>query len=419
MKHLLFLLPYLLLLIPASPYSMGLDETLALYQAQEMIDQQRQEVNYWEDRLQNEPNQWLYQVQLAGIHQRLFQLTADISHLKRAEHLLLAVLEQRLQDPAPIQRTLARNYISQHRFCEALDLVAAAYESGSGKRASKLMLFDVYAELGDEYEQYRLLEELNEKRDFDYLIRLAKWEDSQGRLDHTLLIMEKAKAIAERSRQTSLMQWAYSNLGDYYGHSGEIELSQVYYEKALALDPADWYSMKGLAWILYSHENRPHEAARILTILRDYSQDPGIRLTLAEIKEYTGDSQSAGSLRELVATDVSKEDYGRMYAAFLCEYYLDKGENARALAIAQKEVSERPVPASYDLLIQARFAQGEVEAAHQLSREKVWHRTYEPGILLNQLRYFVGISSPYLTAIMNELSAACFELGPLVCRELD
>ena len=242
---------------------------------------------------------------------------------------------------------------------------------------------------------------------------------ARGRLDHTLLLMDEARIIAERSQQASLLQWTYSNLGDYHGHAGEIELSRGYYEKALAIDPADWYSMKGLAWIYYSHDRQPEAAIRLLTSLREQSHDPGIQLLLAEIKAYTGDDKVAIEIRENVASMVSSEDYGRMYAAFLCEHYIEQGQAKQAIAIAQKEVLDRPVPASYDLLIQSLFAQGRVEYARQVSREQVWHRTYEPGILVNQLRYFADVSSPYLAAVGEELSEACFELGPVVCEGIN
>jgi hypothetical protein len=48
--------------------------------------------------------------------------------------------------------------------------------------------------------------------DYDYLIRLAKWNDHKGDLKNHF--MEKARDIAEEDNRT-LKIWSYSNLGDF------------------------------------------------------------------------------------------------------------------------------------------------------------------------------------------------------------
>jgi len=46
-------------------------------------------------------------------------------------------------------RALARNYISQHWFKEALELAKSSRAMGSGLQESRKLLFDVHMELGN------------------------------------------------------------------------------------------------------------------------------------------------------------------------------------------------------------------------------------------------------------------------------
>jgi hypothetical protein len=51
--------------------------------------------------------------------------------------------------------------------------------------------------------------------DYDYLIRLAKWNDHKGDLKTAITFMEKARDIAEKEDNRTLKIWSYSNLGDF------------------------------------------------------------------------------------------------------------------------------------------------------------------------------------------------------------
>ena len=394
------------------------DDILKLYQPVERLQLQKQELAYWEAKTQAAPRQYVFQQQLANANSGMFGLTADIRYLKTAEELLKGLIQKELPNKAGILRSLAHNYISQHRFCDALELVNDAAAIGSDFRSSQLMLFDVYQELGDENIQIELLNALSEQRDFNYLIRLAKWEDGQGRLDQTIAIMLKAEAIAKSSKQQELIGWMYSNLGDYYGHAGEIERSQAYFQKSLELNPADWYSMKGLAWIAYSHENNIEKALNLLNLVKAYSSDPSILLLEAEILQYKGETTEANEIRKTVTSKVSKPEYGNMYNHFLAEYYADFPEYAsRAIRLAEQEIRERPIPQSYDLLAMVYFKQGAVEKARTISKNHILGKTYEPKTLINQVYYFKGQSNSAVEQIKIELKDARFELGPLSYEE--
>ena len=164
-----------------------------------------------------------------------------------------------------------------------------AERNAEKRKATQMMLFDVYMELGNDQSAEAYLEKNKNLNDFDYLIRLAKWSDHKGNLNNAITYFEMAKRIAESVNNENQLQWIYSNLGDVYGHANRLHDSYAHYLKALKLNPEDTYSLKGIAWIIYSHERNPAEALRILKSITNQNQSPDYLLLKAEIAEYMND----------------------------------------------------------------------------------------------------------------------------------
>ena len=95
--------------------------------------------------------------------------------------------------------------------------------------------------------------------DYNYLIRAAKWNDYKGDLADTIRLMEEAKILADESGGNLIQLWTNSNIADYYGHDGQIKKSYNHYLKTLEQDPNDSYALKGIAWIVYSNEEKPEQ----------------------------------------------------------------------------------------------------------------------------------------------------------------
>ncbi|MEZ4686809.1 MAG: hypothetical protein R3B47_12310 [Bacteroidia bacterium] len=343
------------------------DSALDLYQPEKAISIQQAELAFWSNKYQERPGEFTYLYKMAFAHDALFDLTADIRHLKKAEACYQTILENHPLDPAPVQRSLAQNYISQHRFCDALELARQALEAGSNRRQTRLILCDLYGELGREVEQREMLMELADQQDFAYLIRLAKWDDARGNLPSAIQRLEQARSMAEASGSSSLKQWIYSNLGDFYGHAGKIKASETHYRLSLKENPADWYSMKGLAWIAYSHEKNTDKALAIIDKIKTSSMDPGIQLLRAEILEYRGDRDRSHLIVGKMAEFLSQPEYGRMYSRFLCNYHISQGNTARAMKLAESELAERSVPVAWDMLASALVSQNKYQEAQNIS----------------------------------------------------
>ena len=187
------------------------------------------EINFWQKKYDKVPNQTSYLSLLASNYSKLFENTGNVKYLYKVEALLLQVnKEYHYETVGPI-RSLGRNYISQHRFRDALVLANKALAIGEGMKETQKLLFDVNMELGNYTLAEKNLKYLNDSKDFDYLIRVAKWNDHLGDLKTAISLMEKAKDIAISNDNKSLKIWTYSNLGDFNGHAGDIQKSYVYY----------------------------------------------------------------------------------------------------------------------------------------------------------------------------------------------
>ena len=313
----------------------------------------------WNSKIQPDSMQLMSFGIVAGEYNRYFQETGDIKQLKLAEKALVKAVEIAAIGKSGYYRALARNYISQHRFKEALELADSSRAMGSGVEESQKLLFDIHMELGSYEKAKHYLDSIKNMSDFDYLIRLAKWNDHRGDLETAIRFMEKAKENAESSKNSSLMLWSFTNLADYYGHAGRIQDSYEHYLKSLRLDPQNAYAKKGIAWIVFSHEKNPKEALRILNSVTKNYLSPDYYLLKAEIAEYMGNKAEMTNNLDSYAMAVANPDYGVMYNVYNVGMYLELTEQYNsALKIAEVEVNNRPTPGTYDLLAYSYFKLG-------------------------------------------------------------
>jgi tetratricopeptide (TPR) repeat protein len=377
--------------------------------------------DFWIGKYKNNPNQFTYLNKIASSYSHLFAATGDIDYLKEAEAKLIEVNEITQYESPGSLMSLASNYISQHKFKEALDVLTKAELIGDHMSDLQKMIFDVHLELGNYELAKSYLEKIENMSDFDYLIRLAKWSDHQGNLDAAIKYLEKAKSIAESSKQKGIIHWTYSNLADFYGHAGRIDESYKLYLKALEIDPNDAYSKKGIAWIVYSYEKNPDEALRILNTVTQTYQAPDYYLLKAEIYEYKGDEAAKKEQLKLYREAVKNEAYGAMYNKYNVMLYTDENLNLdEAIAIAKIEVEHRPTPQSYDLLAWSYFNNGNIDDALKIVNNHIIGHTFEPMALYHSAEiYKAAGEDEKANAIKKDLAESSYELGPLVAKKIE
>ena len=377
-------------------------------------------VDFWTDKIEADSNPFPYLASRSGSYTGIFGTTGNIDYLIKAENDLIAANEATNYDNASLLKSLAANYIAQHRFKEALQLLKKAETNGEKLSGTKKMLFDVHLELGNYIYAESYLKDLKNNSDFDYLIRLAKWEDHKGNLDGAIVEMEKATVIAESSNVKGAKQWSYTNLADFYGHAGEIQKSYEYFLKALELDPTDAYAKKGIAWIVYSYENNPEEALNIIDHITSYHYSPDYDLLKAEIAEFKNDTDLKSKSLKNYQTAVNNEKYGDMYnkynvMVFTEELLLPKN----AIEIAKREVDNRPTPQSYDLLAWSYFKNGAIEKANTIIEAHVEGQTSEPEVLYHIAEiYKAAGKTDKVKPLKEELVASMYELGPTMALKI-
>tara|TARA_R110002073_G_scaffold40547_5_gene115319 strand:+ start:477534 stop:478826 length:1293 start_codon:yes stop_codon:yes gene_type:complete len=378
------------------------------------------EKEFWKAKHEAAPNQVSYLGPLAASHSTLFEYNGTIDDLKKSEAYLVEANKKRAYKSASLLRALAKNYISQHRFKEALALLNSAFVLGEKKLSTQKMLFDVYLELGDEPNASKNLAAIKDLNDFDYLIRLSKWLDHQGDLDAAIAYLEKAKLKAEGTNSESLMLWSYSNLADFYGHAGNIKVAYKYYLKALAIDSNYTYALRGIAWIVFSHEKNSTEAANIINAIAKKHNTPDLQLFKADLAEFENDTKSQEIYLQNYLSMVNNKSYGAMYTSYNALIYADSDDQIdTAIALATQEIENRPTAHSYDLLAWAYHKKGASQKALDIIQNHVVNKTFEPVILYHMAEiYKANGMGKFAMKIKKELLESAFEIGPLMSQKV-
>lgn len=357
---------------------------------------------------------------VASEYTRFFKETGNISYLKSAEQVLQKATTIAAIGKSGYYRALARNYISQHRFKEALDWAKKAENLGSGLRESRSLLFDVHMELGNYDIAHSYLDLIYSKEDFGYLIRAAKWQDHKGNLQKAVVLMEKAKRKAESSNNPETKIWAYTNLADFYGHAGRLEESYGHYLKTLDIDGDNAYAKKGIAWIVFSHEKNTKQALHILETVTDVNETPDYHILKAQMAVFAKEDLKASMFLDSFYQSIQDMAYGDMYNTHKIEFYIDVTKQyEKALELAQKEVINRPTPESYDLLAYTQLKKGNTTKALDLVLTYVEGKTYEPTALYHMAEvYKANGAFEKVKELKKELKDANFEMGPQFAKIL-
>ncbi len=383
------------------------------------IEHALNELTFWQSRLTKDSTNIIALGKIAELHTRLFSLTGKLSNLYTSEKLIAKSLQLSARNKDAYLRSLAHNYITQHRFKEAKILLDSAYQFPDNKRATEYMLFDVFMELGEYQKADTLLGNIKNKTDYNYLIRLSKWSDYKGNLPATIRYMEQAKTIAESRGDASLKVWIYSNLADYYGHAGRLNEAYEYYLKTLKLQTDNVHAKRGIAWLVYASERNTVEANRIIDAVWTYHKGPEYFLLKAELSKFDRNGTEATVYEDNFRKALLTEDYGAMYHTYLIELYTNNNPQ-KALSLAKLEVANRATSETYVLLAYAQLMNGLTTEALATIESHVFGKTFEPkAIYITALVFKANGVLDMVPELKLDLESAAFELGPLRMREVE
>ncbi|MEP6597491.1 MAG: hypothetical protein ABJA71_16170, partial [Ginsengibacter sp.] len=314
---------------------------------------------------------------------------------------------------ASILYALSQNSITQHKFKDAYHFNMAVEKTNSDPYINHLLQFDAGMELGKYYEASEKLADLKEKKSFDYLIRKAKLEDHNGRIENSIKLMEQALLLVKEKNKRAY-SWALSNLADMYGHNGRVKDAYNAYLEVLSMDSANLYCLKGIAWIAFSHDKNTVEAKRILKFILTQTSMPDLNLMLADIAEWEGDTKTKEMYLDVFVNEVTKPGYGAMYNKYLIHLYTyDLKDYDKALAIALREIESRPTPETYSWLASVYYNKGEMDKAYEIIRDHVNKRTFEPHAYMNMgFIYAAAGKKDEAKKYLEACGKSSFELGP-------
>ncbi len=393
----------------------------AVFLKEGILDQQKQqvseEISFWQQRLQKDTGSYVNMLKLASAYLQSFKLSGDITTLKKGDSLLKAS-SAKLKDSDPeILFAISQNSVTQHQFRNAEFYNDAAEKAEGDPFINRLLDFDAGMELGNYKDAVLQLASLSDKSSFDYLIRKAKLEDHNGNLDGAIELMEQAFEEV-KDKKKSLYCWTLSNLGDMYGHAGQIEKAYNSYLKVVQKDSSYLYALKGIAWIAYAHDNNTKEAKKIIQFLLSQTKMPDLWLTLAEMEEWEGNIAKSDWYTRLFLQEVQHPEYGDMYNKYLIHLYTEQLKDYdKALALAKKEVNNRPTPETYDWLAWVYYNKGEKEKAYAIVNTHVYGQTFEPTAMLHTGFIFAANQQEEKAKeILEECLNSSFELGPVTTK---
>ena len=372
------------------------------------------ELSFWQQRLQKDTGNFVDMLKMASRHLHLFRMTGNVADLKLGDSLLKRS-DSKLKNTDPdILHALSQNSITQHRFHDADLYNTTAVKAGSDLYTTCLLEFDAGMELGTYRDASQKLEQLVDKSSFDYLIRKAKLEDHRGNLDKAIILMEQAFEKI-KNRNQSLYCWTLSNLADMYGHAGKIDQAYKAYLTVLQKDNSFLYALKGIAWIAYSHDKNSKEAKRILHYLLLQTKMPDLYLMLAELEEFDGNENKKMEYLLQFLADVERPEYGDMYNKYLIHIYTEEIKDYdKALALAEKEINNRPTPETHSWLAWVYYNKGDNSKAFTIAKNYVNKQNFEPDAVLNTaLIYTANGKKAEARKMLKECLSASFEIGPV------
>jgi hypothetical protein len=138
------------------------------------------------------------------------------------------------------------------------------------------------------------------------------------------------------------------------------------------MDASDLHCITNLGWIATVHDKNYPLAKKIFSFVKQHTQSPDIYLKLEQFSEAMGDTASQKQYASQFADKVDNSAYGLMYSKYLIDIYTGiLNEPAKALALAEKDIINRPTPQVYAWYVWSLFCNGEKEKAYSVYKGAV------------------------------------------------
>lgn len=112
--------------------------------------------------------------------------------------------------------------------------------------------------------------------------------------------------------------------------------------------------------------------------------------------------------------------YGDMYNRYLALMQVEDFSNpAKTIALAKREIQNRPTPQSYDLLAWGYFHEGNYTQALEVAEDFLVDKTFEPDVLFHLGLIYQANGQPgKAKTYLRRAEESAFELGPEVAQKI-
>jgi tetratricopeptide (TPR) repeat protein len=170
------------------------------------------------------------------------------------------------------------------------------------------------------------------------------------------------QAAEKAGNNNSLKQVALSNAADLYIHKGDLKKAYKLYKESISIDAADFHSIMGIGWIALVHDKSYSLAEKIFRFIHLQHHAPDALLKLEQLAEARNDSSAQKEWADKFAAQADQPVYGLMYSKYLIDLYTGVlNDPAKALAIAEKEIINRPTAQTYAWYVWALLCNNEKE----------------------------------------------------------
>ena len=349
---------------------------------------------FWEKRMDSIPENFVNGPKYASALLSRFRLYGDINDLLKADSLYNRSNEANQEKEPGIFRALASFAMLQHRFMQADSFLQKAGKIEGQSPANAFLDFDISFERGQYQHSKILLQTLKKNNDYSYLFRRSKFEHYDGSLDSAISCM--LEAAEKAGNNNSLKQIALSNAADLYIHKGNLREAYNLYTESIKMDAADLHSIMGIGWIALVYDKNDSLAEKIFRFVHSQSHAPDALLKLEQLAEARGDSGAQKKWATEFAAQAGQRVYGLMYSKYLIDLYTGiLNDPAEALAIADKEIINRPTPQTYAWYVWSLFNNNQKEKAYRVFRNTVSGKPLEGPELYYMGKLMQGLNKGY------------------------
>ena len=374
---------------------------------------------FWQKRLYSDPENFVNGPEYAIALQSAFRLHGNIYDLLKADSLVRCSNEANQYKEPGLFRSLASLALLQHKFREADTLLQKAIAIDGKSYANTFLDFDIAFEDGQLVRAKELLNSLKNGNKYGYLFRRSKYEHYDGELDTAIACM--LGAAKESAGNKYLEQSALSNAADLYIHKGDLATARSLYIQCIKNDASDLHSITGLGWIALVNDKNDSLATKVFQFVQAHTKAPDPLLKLEQAAEAGTDSSLIVRYAQSFVQAATNPVYGRMYNKYLIDIYTTVlHQPAKALALAEEELNNRPTPQVYAWLAWSLFCNNEKEKASNIFTEYVSGKPLEGPELYYMGKLMQGLNKGYnAEQFFKAAYKNRYDLSPAKAEELE